>query len=66
MRLQKNPEGKAGKVWLTVEAVSTVKGDDVNGENLQSFGEISFGGPSVTPLVYCSSNSVVTVSYYVL
>jgi hypothetical protein len=51
MQLQKNPEGKAGKVWITVVAVRTVNGDDVDGENLQSFGEISFGGPSVTPLV---------------
>jgi hypothetical protein len=43
MPLHKDLEGKAGKVWLTIDAVSTAGGDGINGENLQSFGEMPLG-----------------------
>jgi hypothetical protein len=43
MPLHKDLEGKAGKVWLTIDVVSTAGGDGINGENLQSFGEMPLG-----------------------
>jgi hypothetical protein len=45
-RLHENPEGEAGKVQLTVEAVGTVEGDDVDGEIGM---EVEEGAPRLTP-----------------
>jgi hypothetical protein len=41
--LHGNPEGEAGKVWLTVEAVGAVERDIVDGENLHGFNEMPHG-----------------------
>jgi hypothetical protein len=41
--LHKDPKGEAGKVQLTIEAVGAVEGDNINGENLQSFSEMTLG-----------------------
>jgi hypothetical protein len=45
-RLHENPEGEAGKVWLTIEVVGVAEGDNVDGEIIMGVEE---GAPRLTP-----------------
>jgi hypothetical protein len=45
-RLHENPEGEAGKVRLTIKAVSAAEQDDINGE---IGAEVEEGAPRLTP-----------------